>query len=129
MTVDFSDLKEFKKQLERVEKEFNSFLYGFLLEQALRALAKTKKNHPVITGLMRASWQISDVKRSGNNLEVWICNYVNYSGYVEYGHMTAKRDKWVEGRFMCTIAIAEVEREMQARWDRQFGAWIKSMGL
>jgi len=129
MTVDYSDLVKFKEQLQRVEKEFDTFLRNFLYEQALRALAKTIKNTPVDTGLLRASWQLSDIIRKGDNLEIWLCNYVNYAGYREYGHMTSNRKGWVEGKFMCTIAIAEVEREMQARWNREFGAWIKSMGL
>jgi hypothetical protein len=132
VTVDLSGLKEFKKKLERVDKEFNTFLRNFLFEQAERALAMTKKNHPWITGHMRNSWFIGNIVRVGDNLEITIYNTVHYASYVEYGHIIRRKkgeDGWKEGSFKCTLAIAEVEREIPARWDRQFSAWIKSMGL
>jgi len=60
MSLDCSEFKKWRDKLVKMEREYDAFLKSFLLEMGLRALAKTKKNTPVDTGLLRNSWQLGD---------------------------------------------------------------------
>lgn len=156
MSVDFSQLVEFRDRFERLSNEFETFLKKFLIKQALDVLAKTKSNTPTDTGLLQNSWTIGDqtlaigsrtnrsgeteyfqvdsafaqgasldsVVRQGDMLVITISNNVEYAKYVEYGHMTRGRSKWVNGKFMCSLAIIDVKRKIPARFEREFSAWF-----
>lgn len=54
---------------------------------------------------------LNSVIREGNTLKVIISNPVEYASFIEYGHMNRGRDGWIEGYFMCTFAIADVEKK------------------
>ncbi|MFR6290232.1 MAG: HK97 gp10 family phage protein [Peptococcaceae bacterium] len=71
---------------------------------------------------------LNSVIREGNTLKVIISNPVEYASFIEYGHMNRGRDGWVEGYFMCTFAIADVEKKMPARFQREFVAWARGLG-
>lgn len=152
---DFAETLKLQQQLQTMENQFDTFIRGFLLRQALDALARTKANTPVDTGLLRAAWTVGDgvsaargkwsdtaskvqysedaanskgatldsVQRVGNDLIVTIINPVEYASFVEYGHMTRDRTNWIEGKFMCTIAIDEVAKLMPQRFQTEFAAW------
>lgn len=160
MSVDFSQLIEFRDRFKRMESEFETFLKKFLIKQALDVLAKTKEETPTDTGLLKNSWTIGDqtlaigsrklksgkhkgetryfqvdsafaqgasldsVVRQGDMLVITISNNVEYAKYVEYGHMTRGRSKWVNGKFMCSLAIIDVKRKIPARFEREFSAWF-----
>ena len=153
MANDFKfDNKEFKKYLQNFEKmvtEFDTWLKTFLLQQAQRCVANAKKRTPVDTGALRASWgigtqviilkqsssgkmsidpensTIADIKVVGDNLEVTIWNGMEYASYVEYGHTTKGRGGWIDGEYMLTISITEVERAMPSRFNREFEQFLK----
>jgi len=112
---DFSEFeklaKTFKKALD--ERVIERFIQDFLLEMAYRAERKIKKRTPVDTGELRRNWQVGRVERRGNAYQVEIFNNTHYAQFVEYGHRTgADLTKWVEGRFMMTISMQEIEREL-----------------
>jgi hypothetical protein len=112
---DFSEFeklaKTFKKALD--ERVIERFIQDFLLEMAFRAERKIKKRTPVDTGELRRNWQVGRVERRGNAYQVEIFNNTHYAQFVEYGHRTgADLTKWVEGRFMMTISMQEIEREL-----------------
>lgn len=62
ITVDVSGLEEFVKYLNNMADGFDVFLRKFLLKEALRVLAKTKRDTHVISGYLRNSWYIGDAK-------------------------------------------------------------------
>ena len=125
---DFTGLLQLKNQLENMEKNFSTWLEGFLLRQAQIVLANTKRDTPVDTGWLRESWYIGEIKRAGNKIEVSIINDAEYASFVEYGHMNRNRTDWIEGRFMCTLAIRDIQRKLPAKFEREFAAWVKSLG-
>ena len=127
--LDFSGMSQLQQQMRRLESDFDQFLRQFLLKQALDALARTKDNTPVDTGLLRASWTISEVQRVGNGLVITISNPTEYASFVEYGHMTRDRKRWIEGKFMCTLAIDEVSKLIPQRFNREFAAWVGRLDL
>lgn len=108
--------KTFKKALD--ERVIERWIREFLLEMAYRAERKIKKRTPVgkdtpSPGNLRRNWQVGNVIRKGNAYEIEIFNNTEYAGYVEYGHRTGKElTGWVEGRFMMTISMKEMEREL-----------------
>ena len=112
---DFSEFerlaKTFKKALD--ERVIERFIQDFLPEMAYRAERKIKKRTPVDTGELRRNWKVGRVERRGNAYQVEIYNNTHYAQFVEYGHRTGKDlTKWVEGRFMMTISMQEIEREL-----------------
>lgn len=162
MSFDYKEFIELRNKFIKMDKEFDMFLRNFLLEMGLRALADTKRNTPVDTGLLKNSWQIGDsnytiqtrvnksnklkvsldkrnvafkdvtvkgVTRKGDTLEVILYNPAEYASFREYGHMTRNRDGWVEGQFMCTIAINRIESQIPARFETAFNTWIRSLGM
>lgn len=123
----FSGTLKLQQQLRTMESEFNTFIQQFLLRQALDALAKTKDNTPVDTGLLQASWTIGEVQRTGNDLIITISNPTEYASFVEYGHLMSNRTNWIEGKFMCTLAIDEVARRIPQRFNAEFTAWVRRL--
>ena len=74
-------------------------------------------------GHLRRNWHVGKVEKRGNAYVVEIFNNTEYASYVEFGHRQevgryvpaiGKRLKepWVEGRFMMTISMKEIEREL-----------------
>lgn len=103
--------KSFKKAVD--ERVIERFIQDFLLEMAFRALRKIKKRTPVDTGELRRNWKVGRVERRGTTYVVEIYNNTDYASFVEYGHRTGKDlTKWVEGRFMMTVSMQEIEREL-----------------
>ena len=136
--VDLSGLIDFERFIDDMVNGFEEFLRKFLLKEALRALASTKRRTPYVTGHLRNSWQISDVRKSGGYLIVEIFNPVEYASYVEYGHAQepgryvpaiGKRLKasWVPGKFMSTVAIKRVEAQLPRRYETEFRKWVQGL--
>ena len=117
---DYSDIKNmagsFKKALD--QRVIDRWIKEFLLEMAFRAERKIKKRTPVgeyknkTGGHLRRNWQVGNVEKRGNSYVVEIFNNVEYASYVEYGHRTRNHKSWVEGRFMATISMQEIERQL-----------------
>lgn len=119
------DFSQFEDMAGRFNKALNErvverWIREFLLEMAYRAVAKIKRRTPVDTGDLRKHWEVSNVVRKGNGYEVEIFNNLEYSAYVEYGHRTGKDlTEWVEGRFMMTISMKQIERELPKFLERK----------
>lgn len=139
--------KSFKKALD--ERVIERWIKEFLLEMAFRAERKIKKRTPVgdygtyqrqvkkgkfkgqirtykkkgshgkVGGHLRRNWQVGSVVKQGNAYIVEIFNNVEYASYVEYGHRTRDHKSWVEGRFMATISMQEIERELPKFLERK----------
>lgn len=135
------DFHEFKELADRFQKALDErvierFIRDFLLEMAFRAERKIKKRTPVNTGNLRRNWRVGNVERRGNSYVVEIYNNTDYASFVEYGFRShfvpgywqgkhfvydpsantgmyvGPKDGWVEGRFMMTISMKEIEREL-----------------
>lgn len=129
MGADFNELENYVKNFRKMSIEFNKFLFDFLTKNALEALAKTKKRTPVDTGELRRNWEITRVIKRGDELLVYLYNGKDYASYVEEGHSTRNREGWVEGYYMATISIEEVERNIPKRFDREFIRFMAELGV
>ncbi|WP_129600464.1 HK97 gp10 family phage protein [Anaerophilus nitritogenes] len=109
--------KTFKKALD--ERVIERFIRDFLLEMAFRAERKIKRRTPVDTGQLRRSWQVGNIERQGNSYIVEIFNNAEYASFLEYGHRKVNENGWVEGKFMMTISMKEIERELPIYLERR----------
>ena len=125
MPADFGELEGLKNQYIAVQKDFRQFLEDFLYEQAMRALRKIKLRTPVDTGALRNAWTIENgVIKKGNNFIVVIENPLEYASFIEYGHTKQNRIGWVDGYFMATVSIQEVQDALPKRFDKAFKEFL-----
>jgi hypothetical protein len=121
-SVDFSELERLANSFQQAldERVIERFIREFLLEMAYRVDRKIKKRTPVDSGELRRNWRVGTVERHGDAFVVEIFNNTEYAPYVEFGHRTgADLTKWVEGRFMMTISMKEIERELPIYLERR----------
>lgn len=129
--VDMKGLKEFQKQLEKLQDP-DAFVEACVKELAARLLRLVVKWTPVGEypkssgkkgGTLRRGWtgskgqasaqgyaEAMTVNHFGDTYVVEIVNPVEYASYVEYGHRTADHKRWVKGQFMMTISEQELEK-------------------
>lgn len=152
---DYSQFEQFVKNYDKIYEEFQVWLKTFLLQQAQRVVANAKRRTPVDTGFLRAAYfigneakalrrkegtyendyksafarkaDITDIQVVGDTLQVTISNEAEYASYVEWGHST-KAGGWIEGHFMLSISISEVENAMPTRFNRAFMKFMKERG-
>lgn len=145
------DYKEYEKWVEKLgimKDDFQLWLKMFLLEQAQRVIEKGKPRTPVDTGYLRNSWYIGsqkivqkenyetgkaeiDTSKSdiasidivGDYLQVEIGLGADYASYVEYGHHA------YQGRYMLTISIDEIQRQLPARFNKEWLQFLKARGF
>jgi|SRR3712207_5012002 len=113
-SFDYSGFKDMANRFNKAldERVIEKWIEEFLIEMAFRAERKIKKRTPVDSGYLRENWQVGDVEKQGDEYVVEIFNNCNYASYVEYGHRTKNHKGWVEGRFMATISMQEIERQL-----------------
>lgn len=135
---DYSEFERLAKTFQKAidERVVERFIRDFLLEMAYRAERKIKKRTPSNTGELRRNWQVGRVEKHGNSYVVEIFNNTDYASFVEYGFRShfvpgewegkqfkyipghnkgmyvGPKNGWVEGRFMMTISMQEIEREL-----------------
>lgn len=71
---------------------------------------------------------IDSVKQVGDSLEITIGNIADYSSYVEYGH-TTRGGGWVNGGFMLTVSMDEIQRAMPTRFQNELIKFLKEWGI
>jgi len=135
---DYKEFEQWAKRLSIAKEEFKDWLYEFLFRQGERvvALAKTRQQQfsyvtsegkykigLIDTGNMLRSWTVSDVQVNGNDLYVEIYNPAEYASYIEYGQRSFK------GAFILTVSIDEVQRQLPARFNKEWLQWLQSKGV
>lgn len=121
-TFDFGEFEKLAKSFKKAvdERVIERFIQDFLLEMAMRSLRRIKKRTPVDSGELRRNWKVDRVVKQGNSYVVEIYNNTDYASFVEFGHRTgADLTQWVEGRFMMTISMQEIERELPRYLDKR----------
>lgn len=126
---DYKDFEKMCMSYTAAAQNLEAFLVDFLLEEAKWVHGETMDRTPVDTGYLRRVWRITGVYRSGGALTFELINDADYASYVELGHTTRKRDKWVEGYYMATISLAKLEERMPADFDKEFTIFLKRYGV
>lgn len=150
---DYSQFQNYVKDFENAQKEFETFLKTFLLQQAQRVVRSTKLRTPIDTGTLRNSWcigdetkairydkngkvtgtdyqsafaneaTIDDVQLMGDTLQVTISNPMEYASYIEYGQRSYL------GRYMLTISMDEISAAMSGRFEKEFKNFLMNWGV
>ena len=118
--VNYKEFAEFYKQVEKLDANIRQdFMEQCAKELAARLLQKAIKRTPVgiyknrTGGTLRRAWSKANqnmrVVRTGSFLRVEINNPTEYASYVEYGHRTRGGKGWVQGHFMMTISVQEIQ--------------------
>ncbi|GFN35817.1 HK97 gp10 family phage protein [Tepidimicrobium xylanilyticum] len=145
------DIKELEKYIDKLkglaEEEVQKFCEDTLKEIAARTLAKIIARTPVgvyppgsgkVGGTLRRGWTAGEdmdpyeyiynhikVIKKGRVYQIIIENPVEYAAYVEYGHRTRGGKRFVEGRFMMTISIDEMQRELPRLIEKKLNDFFK----
>jgi len=135
MGFDYSDFERYVNNFKRMSREFDTWITNFLMRQGMRFIAEVRPRTPVDTGDLRAHWRLDGITRVGDELHVWFINPMEYATHVEYGHappymsgqVTEGQAGWVEGYFMMTVSLEIVERNLPARFDREFKEFLLSL--
>lgn len=149
--ADFKELKALQQRIEKLSTvDFNRFYTEAAKDIASRLLTKVKKRTPVIYGKLRDAWAVLPIERQGDQYIITVINGLQYASYVEYGHrqqpgrfipghwegerfiynpddeggMVLKK-AWVEGRFMLTISVQELERMAPALLEKRLLKFLK----
>lgn len=136
LEIDVTAFEKYQEVLERAGNEFKNFERNYITALANEILKKAIPLTPVDTGRLRRSYKVSKIEEKGEDLEITVYNDArdngaseSYASYVELGHYTRNRIRWIEGRFMLTISTDEVRNEMERIFDMMFTKWAKEMGL
>ena len=70
-----------------------------------KLIAKVKLKTPVDSGTLRRSWRV----KSEGQLARIVYNNVHYAPHIEYGHRTRGGKSFVDGRYMLTKSVKEIE--------------------
>ena len=131
---EYSDFIKYRNNFTRMCLQFDTWLINFLMKEGMRFISKVKPRTPVDTGDLRNHWQLDGIAREGDVLKCWFVNPMYYATYVEYGHAKPYKagaaegsPDWVQGYFMMTVTLDEIEKAMPARFDAAFLQFLKSL--
>ncbi len=148
---DFSGFKKLAKQFDKLTpNQKDEFYTSCCKALAARLLAAVIPRTPVGQypatsgkqgGTLRRGWtsktaggsaasaaayaQSLQVKKIGSMYQVEIVNPVEYASYVEYGHRTANKTGWVEGKFMLTLSEQELQKIAPKVLEKRLEAYLK----
>lgn len=127
----FEQYTNFKNQFNANTKNLNIWIKDWCYRKAKETITKAKDRTPVDTGLLLASWKEPTIKISGNIIEITFKNDAYYAGWVEYGHNTRGHAgepvggvNWVEGRFMLTVPLQDLQRDVYKEFGPSMFAYI-----
>lgn len=151
MSIDISQLKAFRDNIDKINAD--EFCRACAKELTARLLRKVVKNTVTGTyphrvgGTLRRGWTVDtheeaesgvkvsvtdyvnqiQIRRSGNTYTIEVKNPVEYSSYVEYGHRTRNHQGWVEGQFVLTGAVDELNNQSQRVIENKLNKWLKDV--
>lgn len=79
------------------------------VELAEKLLEAARGGTPVDTGRLSGGYEVGEIGSSGGFVRAELINSVEYASFVEFGHRTPSYTGWVPGRYMLTLASAEVQ--------------------
>ena len=112
-------LDNFIRTLNNASNNFDEEASKALNKTAQKLVAKVKLKTPVDSGVLRRSWQ---TKKDGDLARI-VYNNVKYGPHVEYGHRTRGGKSFVDGRYMLTKSVKEIESEL----DKEFSIMIENL--
>ena len=103
--MEIQGLNRFIRTLNNATNNFDEEASKRLNNISQKLVAKVKLKTPVDSGVLRRSWRS---KKDGDLARI-VYNNVKYGPMVEYGHRTRGGKSFVDGRYMLTKSVKEIE--------------------
>lgn len=159
MSIDFRQLDHFLNTMKITEKQYNDFLYSFLLDMGYRVIGDAKKNTPVDTGALRSSWGIKTKSENPKQVKLYSTksgHYINKTLYDRVGKVVRDgfgktmsiilnnpqdyatqiedgfmktNNEWYQGQYMLKKALEKNKIERVKLYDLKFNDFKVRMGL
>ena len=117
--MDIQGLNELIRSLDKSSSNYKKEAKKALNHVGMRLKAKVTLKTPVDSGVLRKSWRYKTISEN----EGILSNNVHYAPHVEYGHRTRGGKSFVEGQYMLTKSVEEIEREL----DKQLSTIIENL--
>ena len=120
--MEIQGLNNFIRTLNNSSNNFDEEAKKSLNKISQKLVAKVKLKTPVGKvkgGTLRKSWR---VKKDGQFVRI-VYNNVRYAPHVEYGHRTRGGKSFVDGRYMLTKSVKEIESKL----DKEFSIMIENL--
>ena len=113
--MEIQGLTNFIRTLNSASNNFDEEASKSLNKVSQKLVAKVKLKTPVGKvngGTLRKSWR---VKKDGELARI-VYNNIEYGPYVEYGHRTRGGKSFVDGRYMLTKSVQEIEDSLTSEF-------------
>ena len=110
--MEIQGLNNFIRTLNNASNNFDEEASKRLNNISQKLVAKVKLKTPVNSGVLRRSWRV----KSEGQLAKIVYNNIKYGPHVEYGHRTKGGKSFVDGRYMLTKSVKEIEDTMTSEF-------------
>ena len=124
-SFDFHEIEKYRDNLKAMEKALPGFLEECVYELAQRLLDKTIARTSTNMEELRRGWKIGKVRMTSIGAEIEVFNAMENSSFVEYGQRLADGQGWVEGKFMITISMQELEQQLPNILEKKMKRFVK----
>ena len=107
--MNIQGLNNFIKTLNNASNNFDEEASKRLNNISQRLVRKVKLKTPVDSGVLKKNWRS---KKDGDLARI-VYNNVKYGPHVEYGHRTRGGKSFVDGRYMLTKSVKEIELDIE----------------
>ena len=110
--MEIQGLNELIKSLDKSSSNYGKEAKKVLNTVGMKLKAKVTLKTPVDTGVLRKSWRYKTISEN----EGIVSNNVHYAPHVEYGHRTRGGKSFVDGRYMLTKSVQEIEETLTSEF-------------
>ena len=110
--MNIQGLDNFIRTLSNASNSFDEEASKRLNIISQKLIKKVKLKTPVDSGLLRRSWRS---KKEGDLARI-VYNNVKYAPHIEYGHRTRGGKSFVDGQYMLTKSVKEIEETMTSEF-------------
>ena len=103
--MEIQGLNRFIRTLNNASNNFDEEANKKLNNISQKLIRKVKLKTPVDSGVLKKGWRS---KKDGDLARI-VYNNVKYGPHVEYGHRTRGGKSFVDGRYMLTKSVQEIE--------------------
>lgn len=109
---DILQMEKYRDRLRDMRADIPSFVTECVRDLAERLWNDAMARTPADADGLRNGWKIGQIRRSAGMFEVEVVNDDPEAAGMEYGHLAADGITWVAGRYMLTLSVLQLERDM-----------------
>ncbi|HIW31211.1 MAG TPA: HK97 gp10 family phage protein [Candidatus Paenibacillus intestinavium] len=125
-SFDFQKIEKYRDNLKAMEKAVPGLVEECVYELAKKLLDKTLARTPTNMGELRRGWKIGKVSMTSKGAKVEVFNVMKNSSVMEDGQRLANGQDWEEGKFIMTISVQKLERQLPNILEKKMKRFVKS---